>query len=111
MKEKRGQAEKDAQKIKPTRFPVDVEDSKYNLEGDRMGIVCWGYDALKEMWWIRRLLSRRIEYYTHPSSFQSFTMVDLIELAGKNFFNPMKVQRGQIFTTLCNSMCDQVFPI
>ncbi|KAL8231102.1 hypothetical protein R6Q57_000880 [Mikania cordata] len=80
-----------------TRFKVDVEHSMYNLEGDRTGIVCWDYDALKEIWWIHWKLSRRIEYYTHPSSFQSFTMVDLIELAGKNFFNPMKVQRGENF--------------
>ncbi|KAL8208999.1 hypothetical protein R6Q57_008411 [Mikania cordata] len=79
-----------------TEFNVDVEH-KYNLEGDRTGIVCWGYDALKEMWWIRKKFSRRIEYYSQASNFQSFTMVDLIELAGKNFFNPTKIQRGENF--------------
>ncbi|KAL8228412.1 hypothetical protein R6Q57_015996 [Mikania cordata] len=97
MKEKRSQAEKDARKIKPTRFQVDVEHSTYNLEGDRTGIVCWGYDALKEMWWIHRKFSRRIEYYSHALNFQCFTMVVQIELAGKNFFNPMKIQRGENF--------------
>ncbi|KAL8225955.1 hypothetical protein R6Q57_018512 [Mikania cordata] len=100
MKEKRSQPEKDARKIKSTRFHVDVEHNNYNLEEDRKGIVYWDYDALKEMWWIRMKLSRRIEYYTHPFSFQFFKMVDLIELAGKNFFNPMKVQKGEIYNTL-----------
>ncbi|KAD5507811.1 hypothetical protein E3N88_15514 [Mikania micrantha] len=71
------QEAKDAAKFKPTRFIVDVGDSRFNYEGDRSGIVCWGYDEVMEMWWLRRKLTKRIEYDDHPSSFKSLTVVNM----------------------------------
>ncbi|KAL8260142.1 hypothetical protein R6Q59_028095 [Mikania micrantha] len=93
------QEARDVAKIKPTRFIVDVGDSRFNYEGDRSGIVCWGYDEVKELWWLRRKLTKRIEYYDHPSSFKSLTVVDMVELARQRFFNPSKNKRGESFYT------------
>ncbi|KAL8262481.1 hypothetical protein R6Q59_023830 [Mikania micrantha] len=93
------QEEKDAAKFKPTRFVVDVGDSRYNYEGDRSGIVYWGYDEVKELWWIRKKLTKRIEYYDHPSSFKSLTVVDMVELARQRVFNPTKNKQGESFYT------------
>ncbi|KAL8228514.1 hypothetical protein R6Q57_016098 [Mikania cordata] len=84
------QKAKDASKFEPTRFIVDVGDNRYNYEGDISGIFYWGYDEVKEMWWIRRKLNKRIEYYDHPSSFKLLMVVDMVELARQRFFNTTK---------------------
>ncbi|KAL8197984.1 hypothetical protein R6Q57_029990 [Mikania cordata] len=73
--------------------------SMYNYEGDRSGILCWGYDEVKELWWIRRKLTKRIEYYDNPSSFKSLIVVDMVELVRQRFFNPSKNKRAENFYT------------
>ncbi|KAL8217889.1 hypothetical protein R6Q57_021262 [Mikania cordata] len=93
------QEAKDEAKFKPTGFIIDVGDSRYNYEGDRSGIFCWGYDEVKDLWWIHRKLTKRIQYYDHPSSFKSLTLVDMVELARQRFFNPSKNKRGESFYT------------
>ncbi|KAL8209091.1 hypothetical protein R6Q57_008503 [Mikania cordata] len=87
------------QKVEPTRFIVDVGNSRFNYEGDRSGIVCWGFDEVKEMGWLRRMLTKWIEYYDHSSSFKSLIVVDMVELARQRFFNPTKNKRGESFYT------------
>ncbi|KAL8226699.1 hypothetical protein R6Q57_016531 [Mikania cordata] len=47
IKDKVDHEAREAMKDKPTRFAVDVEDSRNNYEGDRSGILCWGYDEFK----------------------------------------------------------------
>ncbi|KAL8249573.1 hypothetical protein R6Q59_006441 [Mikania micrantha] len=94
------QEARDAAKVKPTRFVADMGDSRFNYEGDRSGIVCWGYDEVNGLWWVRRNLTKRIEYYDHPSSFKSLTVVDMVELARQRFFNPTTSKRGESFYTL-----------
>ncbi|KAL8224063.1 hypothetical protein R6Q57_019538 [Mikania cordata] len=67
--------------------------------GDRSGIVCWGYDEVKELWWLRRKLTKRIEYYDHPSSFKLLIVVDMVELSRQRLFNPTKNKRRESFYT------------
>ena len=81
--------------IIPNRYVVDLETSKYCSEGDRTGIVCWGFDNLKDLWWVRRNESKRIEYYDSVQAFRSWTNVDLIELIRKRYFNPDKCRKGE----------------
>ncbi|KAL8223132.1 hypothetical protein R6Q57_020531 [Mikania cordata] len=80
------------------------ELTRTHEEGDRSGIVCWGYDEVKEMSWLKRKLTKRIENYDHPSSFKSLTVVDMVELARQRFFNPSKKKRGENFYNFFSHM-------
>ncbi|KAL8205533.1 hypothetical protein R6Q57_009084 [Mikania cordata] len=46
-----------------------------------------------------RKLTKQIEYFDHPYSFKSLTVVDMVELARQRFFNPTKNKRGESFYT------------
>ncbi|KAJ0569605.1 hypothetical protein HanHA300_Chr05g0168171 [Helianthus annuus] len=73
---------------------MDVSDSHYDKVGNKSGIVCWGFDHDRKMWWIKRKIGI-VEYYSKPGQFQSLTKVDLSMLANAPYTDDKReVERG-----------------
>ncbi|MFS7945581.1 hypothetical protein Hanom_Chr06g00525961 [Helianthus anomalus] len=82
--------------VQLTHHLMDVGGSHYDKVGNKSGIVSWGFDHDRKMWWIKRKIGI-VEYYSKPAQFQTMTKVDLTMLSNAPHIDDKPGGRGYLF--------------
>jgi hypothetical protein len=93
----------------PDKYVVEFKKGFSDKYGDRSGVVAWGYDAEKKLWWIKRK-SGHLEYYNKLKRFGSLTKVDLSDVINAPFINPSNDSRAKLFWQFLRRQVDLGFP-
>jgi len=88
---------------------MDVGESYYDKVGNRSGIVSWGFDHDRGMWWVKRNVGPT-EWYKGAGQFQTFTKVDLIALANAPYSDDGRTSRGRTFLARLKREIARGFP-
>ncbi|KAJ0444067.1 hypothetical protein HanPI659440_Chr16g0649091 [Helianthus annuus] len=105
----------------PDRYVVPTEKDRFDVYGNRSGIVSWAYNDEKGLFLVKRK-NGAVEYYNNAEAFESWAAVDLRELSkasyhdqcrdhnckiGWNFFNKLQQQARVNFKDmkLAQSLC------
>ncbi|KAJ0799963.1 hypothetical protein HanPI659440_Chr03g0097521 [Helianthus annuus] len=73
-----------------------VGESHYHKVGNRSGVVSWGFDHHRMMWWIKRKIGP-VEWYRNPAQFQTFMKVDLSIHSNAPYVDDKPGGRGYLF--------------
>ncbi|KAJ0870678.1 hypothetical protein HanRHA438_Chr11g0503141 [Helianthus annuus] len=79
-----------------THHLMDVGETLYDKVGNRSGIVSWGFDHDRKRWWIKRKVGP-VEWYKALAQFQTFTKIDLTNLANAPYMDDKPGGRGHLF--------------
>ncbi|KAM0028048.1 hypothetical protein Hdeb2414_s0019g00547311 [Helianthus debilis subsp. tardiflorus] len=79
-----------------THHLTDVGETLYDKVGNRSGVVSWGFDHDRKRWWIKRKIGP-VEWYKAPAQFQTFTKIDLTNLANAPYVDDKPGGRGHLF--------------
>ncbi|MFS8013870.1 hypothetical protein Hanom_Chr15g01338091 [Helianthus anomalus] len=79
-----------------THHLMDVGESLYDKVGNKSGVVSWGFDHDRKMWWIKIKIGP-VEYYRRPAQFQTMTKVDLSILSNAAYIDDKPSGRGYLF--------------
>lgn len=93
----------------PDKYVIEMKKGFSDKYGDRSGIVSWGYDADKEMWWVKRK-SGSMEYYNKMKNFKTWTKVDLTDLINAPYHNPSNDPKASKFWNFLKNQVDNKFP-
>ncbi|MFS7955321.1 hypothetical protein Hanom_Chr07g00641291 [Helianthus anomalus] len=95
--------------VEATPHLLDVGSSLYDQVGNKSGIVTWGYDHDKKMWWIKWKIGP-VEYYSQPGQFQSLTKVDLFMLVNAPYTDDKPNGKEYMFFERLKREVERGFP-